>query len=1007
MPILAKKVLNKVALLLMTVLVLVSSLNIGAALAETTSYSADSMHTASVMRMDILDNTSYAGGNSISGFDSDDTQIGIDAYGTGLRFTKYTGEVPVEADNWSDYPSEAQTEFLGLTRLWATDPNVYNTYGWNSDTSVEDLHAKYLMYGSNFLESIINFLGSILGAFLYAIGNLLTQLIGWIVNIACADVGGLVSALPFDNLSETISSLIIVGDNGFSPIFILALAIFVIGLAGSFIKFLTTGGAALSGIIQEALICLLALVIAFGSTSGLTTLNSAVVSLSEKVLSGITTDSAVDTDSVLFTYNSDSASTDLANNLKAQIAKLTINSMIIGQFGYQVDELYLWGDGVSTQELWGISENTMKSLVKQLTDENSEDIFAITVSKGDSSNGTPGSGTSNKDNPNIGYYWYVVAGGVNPYNPYTEDSSGNLVSNSGEEKLIYFIIDLMAAIDKEADGSAKAQAIMNSFHYPSTNPPGAALNILLMVAIGAAVVLAAFLCLVFKVLFNLGLIFVPFIPILLLIKHTREVAKKGVMTWLFAAVIMVATQLMIVLTIQITVQIATAGGAANKLIAIILAIGFAVLTPKLIAKIISISSETLRPYDFARRTASGVAERGRVMRNMAGRNLYEAVTPKKFQKGVDHVGGTLKRFGQDLSDIANDRYEVDNKKAVEETEARIAEEKKEKEGEGDTEASKDGSSSENQHGDNNGDNNAAANGSGGDEEISIDNDGVEQTPMFDFNPETGDLTQIAGEDVVDNQSSKYEQTSFSFDEEGNIIDNSQQDEQDYDANKLSNAINAHMIGSSSAKNASTNTPTKDMAQTSTDINVDAEVAAPVTNARNLNNGNDTRNANANTARRNVNTSAIDNTLNDNIRNSSTQNNAAQHNNNQPSIFTNNGDNNTNNVSSTRQQRSDNRVSYGVMSPEERQENNNISNQSNTKAKHSNNGWLKIGNRSANNTANTQSEVAINNAIGSQKTVESPVIKDSAPTPDNTNNKGFQVSFGKGAGDYKDEGENEG
>lgn len=539
--------------------------------------------------------------------------IGFDTlYGTSQRDTTYTGETPGSyGDAYSDYPHMLNGWVGNYWRVWWQKPedivDEHEKLGW-SNSQTKDLHAYLLVSQSNANGLQIP---RLIAGFVFGLFSCLNApfafILRLVIQFANFDVNTISEALHLsdpnskDSIARKISNAFTMdADNGntMSPLLILAFAMFLIGLAGLAARYIFGGKTSKHELLQEIVFCFIAFIlIGVGATNGYSVLISKAGELTQAVVSGISQSQGDEDVTKLYQYQTNQgANADLNYYMDALTAKSYIETVIYSQFGYPADELYLWGGG-ETNKLWGISENDMKDIVKRIGDtpgmdykdknnghNNGKGINAFTVWTGlNYENGNP-------EAPNVGYWWYAVTSGVDPYEPFTKDENGNIQIKKGDVKMGLLVMDLVSAIyakTNDAAAKAKCKKVMDTFFAHDWKWPEMGLNILVTIALIAGIFFFSVFAFVFKLFFNVGFIIIPIIPILLLIKKTRPTARKILGSWVSSAIIF-SLCLVCMCTILYISSSLTQSGWAGIIVDFGLLVGATVLAPRLVQLILSI-----------------------------------------------------------------------------------------------------------------------------------------------------------------------------------------------------------------------------------------------------------------------------------------------------------------------------------------------------------------------------------------------------------------------------------
>lgn len=528
----------------------------------------------------------------ISGFSDSAVQIGFDTlYGLSSRSWSYNGETPGE-DYSKDYKDYIKgTQWIdGKERVWYNDPTQIDAgLAWSSD-GTKDLHAKNIL-STSLSKDFAGIVSS--GPFnvLAAINQVLAYPTDLFIYIANIDVTGLLNILHWESFNNAVKTMFI-GDGLNSPVLILAIVIFLIGLAAMVTKYITSGGQALSAIGGEIATMFLAMFILAIAVNGtytnlVTTFSNFTISLTQSI--NVAGDESATS---LYTYQTGDTTTDAAKTQIGLTAKTYVDMVIKSRLGYSVDELKLWDDTEqTTQENWGISKSDMQDIVKKISGGDIN-TFMVKTSDG-TSNGTYTTG-------DLGYWYYATLSGADPSNPYTIKNGKVVINNGNANERMYYMADLLAAIDAKTGGSAKAQTIMSNLSNSGYDWAGMFLCCLVTIFLTLSLVFPTMFTLFGKVLFNVGIIFIPIMPVLILIRQTRDYAKKMLNTWLVSAIKMVVGQIIVYLILYMSVAV-SASGSVGMIIDILILFAFSKYVPLFISRINQTVSNNFDQLEFARR----------------------------------------------------------------------------------------------------------------------------------------------------------------------------------------------------------------------------------------------------------------------------------------------------------------------------------------------------------------------------------------------------------------------
>lgn len=567
------------------------------------SFSKNDMRKASIISGPVYYVDGAAQSISLSDIKNENPTIGFNKlYGVNPYSFTYKGEVPGN-NAYKDYPKMSSGKLGGLERSWWENPtSISDKLKWDSNTT-NDLHAKNLVEGdSPFSQVLKAFEG-----FFFAIFAGLNALCGVILDIEIAianfDVGQILHIDPM-GISKSISQIIVGTEGHFSPVLVVALVIFALSFVSLAGKLLVTGGAAFSKVIHELLILVLAMLLVSVSTlNQYTSLMDATVGFTSKIVSGI--DQDLGNKLKLFAYDTGNKTSDTNNTMVGMTTKPYIDVIIQQQFDTTVNELDLYGNGVDTQKLWGISSETMKSIVEKV----SQKYNVAGVSTG---------GINNSDSPNLGYMWYAMCSGVDTINPITV-VNGKAVTNIVSRDRVLFVTDILSAISAEAGGSLKASNIIDHFMHTSYNAGGMFMIFLGTIMMCFAVGFSAGMALVGKIIFNMGFMFIPILPILLLIPSLRDTAKKTANTWINCIVLMALAQALVLVIIYTSAVMCSSVTVSGYLINIALMYLAGKYGPMLILRATTTICHNRPQLGFADRSIAMAKAKAE---NLAGRNFF-------------------------------------------------------------------------------------------------------------------------------------------------------------------------------------------------------------------------------------------------------------------------------------------------------------------------------------------------------------------------------------------------
>lgn len=541
---------------------------------------ADSLSNAQIARSSIL-SVSSSPGATFDSYGEDIKVAGFDAvYGTGNRSTKYGGEVPKAAEKLAkEKPVFQQDKLNSLTRTWSSNPQKLGL-SWSDEENITDLHAKPLLSESNVVGELPNNFAVMISrglfGFFISINTWLSDTLILLANYDSIDLVSTIVGHP--EFYEKIVSVIIGGNGALSPVFVVTIAIFLIGFAVTVFKYAMSGASSTSEIREEVIVFFVAIVIAGigfmpggGGNQIETLMNNA-----SKLLSDATSDINTGTKDELALYswnNGDNAENNTFTSTKTQqslLRKCIIDNNIREQFGVPVEELDL------TSENWGISQSEINSIISNLSSDNDALFYT---------NREDGSAPSGKSSTaNLGYFWYAAASDVNPSDPYNQDqNTKNIIKNtSSSNDNTLFVIDFISAVAaKEGSNYQKCYTILNTFQRGGTPDLLSGLIIaVIQLLVALALLFPAIFTVINKAIFSIGFIALPIIPITLLIKPFRDFGFKAVKTWVNGAVKVVVLQTFVLFIVYIPSILLSSFDTTGIVMSLVMLIGIGLTAPK-------------------------------------------------------------------------------------------------------------------------------------------------------------------------------------------------------------------------------------------------------------------------------------------------------------------------------------------------------------------------------------------------------------------------------------------
>lgn len=533
-------------------------------------------------------------------------------YGSWFKSSSYSGEGNRNNSKTTKSPYEASPSTInGWNRFWVqgkdeaySDSEGTFTSLWGDSMLSEkedfdDLHMYNICNpkgGSNLITDLgdtANTFFALVCSFFHSIN---TGICNICINVANFDVGDLANKIGMKQMNNTLAKLLLADNGNISPLLIIAIMAFIFGLVGIVFGYLRQGSASIKQLVTEVAFLFLACV-CFGmaNNGGLYSMQSTLTNAVTSATSSIATEGS-DT-ATLYTSESGDGLRDTKNTQMASLQKPYIDAVIRSQFGVSVSELDLENSKWGGVDVGYINRNLVNNV---------EGIDAITVSTGD----------SDHVSHNLGYYWYACSSGLNPNYPYpinTKNFEFNRTGTSGAG----FIGDFLAAVNHQgnAETGQKCTAIMQALNRNAQ--PGLLLvvidilEVLMVITIGSLCIYN----LTSKFIFGIGIIAFPIMPILLLIKNTRSLAKQVLMTWVISLLKIAIASAMITFVIAMTAKLIDVD--AGGILGVVLAAIFLIVMFKAIPAVMSYLTRMLT------RLGGGQLEAVNAMDRWCDKNMFQ------------------------------------------------------------------------------------------------------------------------------------------------------------------------------------------------------------------------------------------------------------------------------------------------------------------------------------------------------------------------------------------------
>lgn len=456
--------------------------------------------------------------------------IGFDVlYGSDKVFLKYKGEVPYETSK-EDYAKKYRVyngnKINTLPRPFSNEiisdkdliPSNKNPHIWAMTTS----------------SSYFGGIGEIGLSIVVFINYIFTMIINLMITLKSFDVSTIVSTIDSGGtFSKLLASLFLIDNESgaISPLLIFSLLLFIISFISLSFKAIN-GKKSLRNIMPELGFFIISIAIAsiFLNTGNASILSKTGTDFITAFGNKITTSS--NSSSSIFEYNTGNADIDRNETQRGIISKTYIDQCISGQFGYNINDLYIANDaGLGS---FGTKDEVQEAMTKTFGIGSSEDSMSVSTDIYG----------KNKIN-NLGYYLWAANSGVAIYNGtgninpiYYTSGSSTLVHTGSSDRILY-VIDFLSNVRKiqETKGSTgmvivnKVDRIMNNLTNPDYS--AAMANIFAVTIQNIALSYALLAIAIFEIIGRMIIVFGSYcmvvLPILILFKGTRSTAKK--MCW--------------------------------------------------------------------------------------------------------------------------------------------------------------------------------------------------------------------------------------------------------------------------------------------------------------------------------------------------------------------------------------------------------------------------------------------------------------------------------------------
>lgn len=403
---------------------------------------------------------------------------------------------------------------------------------------VYDLHSYNLAHPSNIVSDILNVLGSVGFSILSWVNGLIGWFIGLALNLAYIPVQNIADSMGLGSLLKNIQNLFLYNydTKSWSPIFIFAAIAFTVGLIGALISRLTSGSISLMELLKELGFAIIAIIVFWMAPHALDIQNS-LLSTADKFVDAVADLSSQGNTNPLINlahYNFNNSRLSDSQQCATDQATAQINyvSVVIAQqFGVSsIKELNY--DDNTVQANWGITSEQMNKVLNSIAvDVNGRTDGAISVNNG-------------KDEvKNIGVWWYASMTNTNPRQPFyigdvaiNQDGKTTTIKApktwTGDTDNLFFTVDFIAGVDAQAGGTEKTQKIMTTFQSPGYDTFSLLFVIMSNIMLVWVLLVCALLAGGGKIIFTAGIVCVPILPPLILIKQTRTTAKQLLVTWI-------------------------------------------------------------------------------------------------------------------------------------------------------------------------------------------------------------------------------------------------------------------------------------------------------------------------------------------------------------------------------------------------------------------------------------------------------------------------------------------
>lgn len=506
--------------------------------------------------------------------------VGFDIlYGSTRGPFKYLGEIsPYQGKNDQGLRQMPTTKIGNYYRGWGYSGDSKKVPSYSDGTNEKDLHWTAMISGMGGQGD------NIIAVVMAGIYHLSNSIMDFMIELSGFDVQSIAQTFSDTGTPDKLAQIFLVSDSGISPLFMLAIAAFMLGLIGLGFRFMR-GRASPKTILQEFGYMFLAMIFVALATNQTSLMN---LSKTGQALGNSFANSVVmSTSKNLNLFKTDNGDSNRSNIItqKSILKSNYINAWIERETGYSVNSL-------DTSSF--ASAKVLKDIQSKLAYEDSKhkvsrfaDSDAFQLKTGDDAKVD-----------NLGYYLYASYSNVyiSRWNykmmPWIPGDNPTIRTTSQDYTRGLTVIDFLNAIATDSrttdEQKTKAKTILKNLLNPSRNDGSFIFQLLLLTVLNVMLVIAlvsiVIMMLIGKLILVIGVFVVIIFPILILIPQTRNFAKQLMNTYIIGFLKFAIGSTFFNVILALTVLLSSTGWTGT-LVAMIVAFFVGKFGPKLVEQV--------------------------------------------------------------------------------------------------------------------------------------------------------------------------------------------------------------------------------------------------------------------------------------------------------------------------------------------------------------------------------------------------------------------------------------